>query len=341
MAKKPKIEDNKETLINVGDENEEAVEIELDTNDNPNIKDQLEATPDDDSELETEEDDRSPEKKLHDFLELNPDVSEYRNTDIKGRINKLTYESKEAERQKNAAIEFAQGMQTENAELKSKQQHQDGVFINEHKSRLESQMTTAKKQYQEAHELGDSELIADAQERISKTAAELSQVEQTESSFQRFVKNNPNPTETVVPYQPPAADPSATSATEDTREIDPKASAWAAKNEWFGDDQEMTQGALTIHNQLVTNEGYLPTGDGYYAELDQRLRKNFPDKFNGGAPGTTNTTMQGTTTVTPATRSTSSRAARGSRNVHLTPSEVAIAKKLGVPLEEYAKYKNV
>jgi hypothetical protein len=328
-AKKQNEQQELEELIDVGDADEEEVEIELrsDKDENPNIADTLETIEEHEEEIEEpEEDTRTPEQKLAAFLDANPDVSEYRAQDIQGRIKDLTWKQKEAERQQQAAIEYAQNVQKENAELKSKQQHQDGVFINEHKGRLEAQLGVAKKQLREAHEAGDPDLIAEAQTLLSKTAAELTQAEQTETRFQRFVQTQPE--ETITPYQPqpsPEARP----------QVDPKAQAWAQRNEWFGEDETMTQAALSIHQQLI-QESYMPTGDGYYAELDNRMRKNFPDKFQKPAERTNNE-IHGNQVVTPPSRSVS-RKPRGKHNVRLTPSQVAIAKKLGVPLEEYAKY---
>ena len=331
---------NDEDLIDVGDADENAVDVELtDEDDNPNIADQLAATEDDDLDTKAGDDEppkdtRTPEQKMQDYLEGDADLKDYYSKEVNKRIGKMTYDVREAERQREAAIAYAQGVQTENVALKSKQQHQDGVFINEHKSRLETQLDAAKAQYAQAHEAGDPSLIADANALIARTSAELAQAEQTETRFTRFVKNNPAPTETVVPYQPPP-DPRAPAP--QTAQPDAKAQAWAEKNTWFGEDEEMTNGALNIHNTLINGEGYLATGNGYYAELDARLRKNFPDKFESApvadAPG-----LSGQQVVTPSSSTTVNAKPRGKKNVRLSPSQVSIAKKLGLTLEQYAKY---
>ena len=327
--------DKEEDLIDVGDENESAVEIILEDDDkNPNIIDQLDAASDGDEQDEDDDkkdkediNNRTPAQKLSAFLDLNPDVSEYRSKDIKDRINKLTYEKNEAERQMQAATDYAQGVQTENVTLKTKQQHQDGVFINEHKARLEAQLETAKGQYRDAHEAGDPSLMADANALLGRTSAELSQAEQTEGRFSRFVRENPTPESTVQPWRPePAAAPRP--------EPDAKAAAWADRNKWFGENENMTNAALTIHKTLVTQDGYLPTGEGYYAELDSRMRKNFPQQFEVANPPE----ISGQQVVTPSNSAISAPKQRRKGRVHLSPSQVAIAKKLGVPLEEYAKY---
>ena len=335
MAKPKKTEQQEidDSLIEIGDEEEEAVDIEFDEAENPNIVDQLQAIPEEtepgeDNDIET--DNRSPEEKLNAFLEAHPDVSELRSKDIKGRIDKLTWQMKEAERQRDAATQYAQSVQKENLSLKTRQQQQDGVFINEHKIRLNSQLATAKAQLKEAYEANDADLIADAQTLLSKTAAELAEAERTESRFERFVRDNPAPHQNAEPYQPPRSQ-------SQKPQVDPKAEAWAKRNEWFGEDEEMTQTALSIHEKLVSEEGYIPTGNGYYAELDTRMRKNFPDYFKEKTPAAT-PEVQGNAVVTPPSSASPSRTPRGKRNVRLTPSQVAIAKKLGVPLEEYAKH---
>ena len=324
---------NDEDLIDVGDANENAVDIELaDDNDNPNIVDQLEAV-DDNLEAEVEEDADAPkdtrtaEQKMQDYLEGDEELKEYYSKEVNKRIGKITYDMREAERQRDAATEYAQGVQAENVELKSKQQHQDGVFINEHKSRLEAQLDTAKAQYRDAHDSGDSSLLADANALLAQTAAELAQATQAETRFSRHVRTTPAPNENIAPYQPPAPE-------NRPAEVDPKAQAWAEKNTWFGEDQDMTNAALNIHQTLINSEGYIPTGNGYYTELDARLRKNFPDKFEAPVPPE----ITGQQVVTPSSSATANAKPRGKRNVRLSASQVAIAKKLGVPLEEYAKY---
>ena len=331
MAKAKTVELPEETLIDVGDEDEKEIEILLDNDDdtNPNIVDQLEATPTEEEETPPE-DTRTPEEKLSAFLADNEDVSEFRDKDIKGRINKLTYEKNEATRREQAATDYARGVQTENAELKTKQQHQDGVFISEHKSRLEAQLDTAKNQYREAHESGDSGLIADANALIGRTSAELAQAEQTETRFSRFVKANPSPDTDVTPWQPPP-EPNAPPA---QAVPDLKAEAWAERNKWFGEDEEMTKAALSIHNVLISQEGYMPTANGYYAELDSRLRKNYPDNFKTAEKPELN----GQQVVTPGNNATAALTPRGQKRVRLSASQVAIAKKLGLTVEQYAKY---
>ena len=327
--------EKEEDLIDVGEENEKEVDVVVeDEDENPNVVDQLEeAAEGDDEETPDEEvkDERTPEQKIHDYLESDPELKDHYSKSVQKRIDKLTYDWREAERREKAATEFAQNVQKENAELKAKQQQQDGVFINEHKNRLEAQLEGAKASYKEAVANGDPELIAEANALMSTTAAELAQAKQTETRYERFVKTTPSPEEEITPYQPEGAQPAQP-------QPDEKAEAWAQKNTWFGEDQEMTQAALNIHQRLVTEDGYLPTSNAYYSELDNRLRKNYPDYFKVETPTEDPPHLQGEQVVTPPSTPTKRPGAKGKKNIRLTRSEVAIAKKLGVPLEEYAKY---
>ena len=322
-----------EPLIDVGDENEDAVDIELDDDEsnitavNPNVADQLEAP----AEGEKEEDKRTPAEKLEAYMEADEDAAEY-GRDVRKRINKLTYEKHEAERREKAATEYAQGVQAENATLKVKQQHQDGVFLNEHKGRVTAQLEQAKQQYKEAHQSGDVDLITEANQNMAKYAAELTAADATESRFKRTV-SRAQP-EAPPPYQPEPS-PAYDEAPEQRRKIDPKAENWATANEWFGNDADMTDAAMQIHTSLVTQEGYLPTGDAYYTELDTRMRKNFPGKFGVRTP---KPSMGGQQAVTPGGGGAAPARKPGKKSVRLSASQVAVAKKLGVPLEEYAKY---
>jgi hypothetical protein len=317
-----------DTLVDVGDENENPVEVILEPEEtNPNVIEQL---ADADEEVEAKADERTPEQKIKDYLDSDEELKEHYSRTVQKRIDKLTYEKHEAERREQAATDYARGVQSEIQNLKTKQQHQDGIFINEHKGRLEAQMEAAKQSYRDAVNQGDPDLIADANTLLSQTAAELAQAKQTETRFERFIKTTPAPSETIIPYEPEPRQPVQP-------QPDEKAEAWAEKNTWFGEDEDMTQAALAIHKKLVTEEGYIPTGDGYYAELDSRLRKNFPANYKSAQPVET-PEISGQTTVTPTSSASSTPKVRGKKNVRLTSSQVAIAKKLGVPLEEYAKY---
>jgi phage I-like protein len=330
MARKKK-ETADEVMIDVGDENENPVDVELDSkgeatitelDENPNVEDQLEtATGETD-----EEDTRTPQERVKEYMEQNDEAAEY-SRDVQKRINKFTYDLREAERREKAAIEYAQGVQDEMAALKDRQVQQDGIFINEHKGRIEASLRSAQKQYQEAFAAGDPVLISEANTDIAKFAAQLANAEQTENRFKKHIESKPK--NEPKPYVPPAPDTSKD--TTNRQAPDPRAVEWAEKNTWFGEDTQLTNAALQIHQQLTTQEGYIPNGEGYYQELDNRLRKNFPKSF-------TKPKMNGQQVVTGGSTPNRSGQQRGKRNVRLTASQVAVAKKLGVPLEEYAKY---
>ena len=306
------------------------VEIELEAKEgdedevNPNVADQLTNLPEGDVEQEL-----SPKDKYQALLKEHPEVKELYGDDVKKRIGKLTYDWKEEGRQKDEAIKFAQKVQEENKKLKSKQTDQDDAFLNEHTTRLDAQLKTAKKQYEEAYGANDAEAMAEANANIGLAASQLGQAQQTSARFKRAKEANPVTEIVDTPYQPTPAKPA-----EDTPTIDPKAQAWAEKNKWFGDDQELSNAALNIHNQLVRNEGYLPQSDAYYSTLDERLLKNFPEstKLKGKAVELN----PGQQAVAPVNGQSNSKP-KG-KTVKLTASQVKVARALGVPLAEYAKY---
>lgn len=332
MPDAKKINEPTDDLIDVGDEKENAVEIELGEDDtkiinkdevNPNIDDQLDKA----ASGDTADEDTTPKERASEYVKPEAKKEDEDSEQVKRRIGKLTYQMREAERREAAAVGFAQGMQKENLTLKDKQLQQDGVFIEEHKSRLESNMTAAQQQYREAHELGDASLIAEATSNLASIAAELSTAKGTQTRFKKHVESKPVERE-VAPYQPPAA---AGQPADARPPPDDRAVAWAERNEWFGEDRAMTNGAMQIHEQLVKGEGFIASGDGYYSELDKRIRKNFPNSFKTPK-------MEAQQVVTGGDVGTSNTPRSTKRKVHLSPSEVAISKKLGVPLEEYAKY---
>ena len=332
-----------EKEIPVGDEDLENeiqdTEIELEVSDdeddeetpvNPNVQDQLNESASDEGikkELTAEE-------KLWAFIDANPDTRDIHGKDATKRIKKLTYEAKERERQAEEAINYARKIQEENEALKKRQVDQDGVFLTEHQTRLERELQNAKREYKEAYSMGDADMMADANQKIAVFGNQLLQAEQTSERF----KNSRQRTEQPVaqPYAPQQQQPQQRPQQRPhTQTIDPKAEDWAGRNEWFGEDQELTEAALSIHRRLVTQEGYLPQSDAYYEELDTRIRRNFPSHrafVKAGKP-----TMENHNTVVAPVANTGQPSRQG-RKVKLTASQVSVAKKLGVPLAEYAKY---
>ena len=237
---------------------------------------------------------------------------------VKKRIDRLTYQMREAERQRDEAVDFAQRIQTQNSTLQTRLRSSDGSLVKEYDNRVNSELARAKVALKDAQELGDSEAIAQATEAIARSATESENVKRLQAQqvrAQRTKVRTPRAAAQQQPQQQQAPPP------------DPKAQDWAEQNDWFGTDQAMTYAAFGIHRDLV-EEGRDPTSDGYYTEVDKRIREYFPQKF-----GQTETVQQ---RVAGSSRGTGGK--RATRSVKLTPSQVAIAKRLGVPLEDYARH---
>lgn len=248
------------------------------------------------------------------------------NEAVQKRIAKLTAKMREAERREQAAVEYARGLQTQAQELQQKLVHTDYSRLNEAKSRLDTQQMQLRQIIKKAREEGDIDTETEAQERLSQLSMEQRQVSGWLQQQEQAVRN-PAPQQQYQPavQQPPRPAPDA------------RAEEWAAKNSWFGQDRMLTYAAWGIHQELIEKEGVDPQSDEYYTELDRRLRDEFPKKFAGEqSPNQPSRQQRSAPAVAPAARSSGINSAR--RTVRLSPSQVAIAKKLGVPLEEYAKY---
>ena len=243
---------------------------------------------------------------------------------VQSRIDKLTKKAREAERREQAAVEYARGVQQEAENMRQKAQALDTGYITEFGDRVDAQITQAKKELKDAMDLGDVEKQVDIQAKLGRLAIEeeraASHKAQRERLRQEMEARGVNPNQPRMPQQQPRqpAPPARP---------DPKAEEWADKNTWFGEDEPMTLTSFSIHRKLV-EEGFDPKSDSYYNEIDNRMRETFPHKFGQQV------------SPTQAVNSGNRMAAPGKRKgtVRLTPSQVAIAKKLGVPLSEYAKY---
>jgi len=241
---------------------------------------------------------------------------------VQSRIDKLTKRLRESERREQAAIQFAQGVQADSAQVKQRAAQVNSGYMAEFGDRVASQIAEAKKEMKEAMDLGDTEKQVEAQAKLSRLAVEEERVASHKAQRERLAKEmharGVDPRQPQMPqYQPPR--PQAPPPP------DPKAEEWAEKNEWFGEDEPMTLTSFSIHRKLM-EEGFDPQSDSYYNEVDKRMRDTFPHKFESSTP---------TQAVASANRG---GPARRKGTVRLTPSQVAIAKKLGVPLSEYAKY---
>ena len=275
-------------------------------------EEQKEQQPEITVEEESEETEEQPQAANEDELQ------EY-SKNVQQRISKLTKKYRDEEAQRLAAVEFAEAVKKQNDELKQRLSALDQSYTSEFGTRVDSQIESAKQAYQKAYDDGDAEAMFEAQKNLSKLALDQAQLEQA--------KRRQEKAEQVTETQP-AAQPAA-----QPQPPDPKAEAWAQKNEWFGADQTMTYAAFGVHRQLIEDEGFDPQSDEYYNELDNRMRKEFPHKF--AAPTKNDTGPRVASAESTASRSKSTK---GRRTVMLTPSQIAIAKRLNVPLEEYAKY---
>jgi hypothetical protein len=249
------------------------------------------------------------------------DLSEYSDS-VKKRISKLTSKFREEERQRNEAIKFAESVKKQNEELKSKLDKLDNTYVGEFDTRVQSQSIAAKEAYRKAVEENDVDAMYEASQNISRIAMEEARLNQLKTRKEEQAKE----AETApVQGQPQVQQPQA--------RPDPKAEDWAKKNTWFGSDQTMTYAAFGLHKQLIEDEGFDATSDEYYTELDTRIRSEFPHKF---AEATKKSNAP--RVASAGTTASKSSSPKGRRTVKLTASQIAIAKRLNVPLEEYAKY---
>ena len=244
---------------------------------------------------------------------------------VQTRIDKLTKRLREAERREQAAVQYAQGVQREAQQQAARSNQIDTGYVTEFADRVEAQMTQAKNELKQAMDLGDVDKQVEAQSKISRLSIEqeraASHKAQRERLQQEMQAQGVDPNQPQMPQQPMPRQPMP------PRQPDPKAQKWAEKNEWFGTDEPMTLTSFSIHRKLM-EEGFDAQSDSYYNEVDKRMRETFPHKFEQQ--------VSPSQTVASANRAAPGKARKGS--VRLTPSPVAIAKKLGVPLQEYAKY---
>ena len=239
---------------------------------------------------------------------------------VQARIAKLTRKMREAERREQAAIDYARGVENKRIALEKRFEKTDADYVKKFETSITTGLEAAQKELAAAIESGNAEAQVEANKRIATLAFENAKLDQAKQGREEKQAEKP-----VTLSEPPVQ----TQQMEDPINPDPRAEAWAAKNTWFGSDRAMTYTAFEIHKDLTEKEGYDPNSDEYYAEVDKRIRVDFPHKF-GNTDKTTTAPVQ---TVASPQRSVKP----GRKQVRLTSSQVAIAKKLGVPLEEYAK----
>ena len=267
-----------------------------------------ETTEQETTQQETKEDD----SKLEDYSK-----------GVQARIAKLTRKMREAERREKAAVEYAQAVEQKRKVLEKKFEKTDSDYIKKFESTISSGMEAAQKELAAAIESGDAQAQVDANKRIATLAFENAKLEQAKEGRQ-------STTQDEKPVNLSQGGDINIPQKDDPINPDPRAEAWASKNPWFGTDRAMTYTAFEIHKDLTEKEGFDPSSDEYYAEVDKRIRVDFPHKFGKTENRQTTAPVQ---TVASANRSVKP----GRKTVKLTSSQVAIAKKLGVPLEEYAK----
>ena len=253
------------------------------------------------------------------------ELGEY-SKNVQSRIKRLTEKYRKEERDREEAVRLSQQLLEENKKLKGRMQQLDTGYLSEYGTRLQTQTEAAKRAYKEAYEAGDPDRMSDAQMAMSNLAIEQQRYNSAKARTEQDQRLQTERARAPQQQVPVAAAPPAQQV-----KPDPKAQGWAQKNAWFGEDRIMTTAAFAVHQGLIEEEGFDPNSDEYYTELDRRMRREFPHKFQGQKSG-------GGTQVASAGSSASRNTKQGRRTVKLTPSQVAIAKKLNVPLEEYAKY---
>ena len=308
----------KEPMIDVGEE--EGAEVTLDNNE------QTKAVAEEKIEVQQEEEKPAVEIKEDKVqekpkVETKKDELEEYSESVKKRIAKLTHKIREAERQKEEAINFAHSVKKEKEQIESRLSRTDQRYVSEFESRVKSSLDNVKIALKSAINAGDVDAQISAQQQIAELTLEAARLGSIKSNQQDIVKEKEV---TITPQQ-----------TNQTPQTDPKAEDWASRNNWFGNDSAMTYTAFDLHKKIVEEEGFDPRSDEYYAEIDKRIRLEFPHKFAIKEDTSTESTNKPVQNVASAKRP--SQTGR-KKTVRLTPSQVAIAKRLGVPLEEYAKH---
>ena len=246
---------------------------------------------------------------------------------VQKRINQLTAKRKQDSEEAQAAVQYAQQVQQQNVQMKSRLAQLDQGYRTEYEGRITSQESQAKKALTEAHEAGDYERVTEAQSALSQIAIEKERLRvqkaRAAQSAQQEKANAQQQQQQQQQQQPQQQQP------QQPQRQDPKLEKWLSKNDWFGKDRILTRAAQAIHEQLVLEEDYDPNTSDYYTEIDQRLRKEMPNKFQSK--------QRNAQVVTPASGNGRSLKSGRKRSVELTPGQVAFANKMRIPLDVYAK----
>jgi len=313
-------EDKKqEPMIDVGEN--EGAEINLDENNEQTkavAEEKIEVQQEEEKPVvESKKEEKPVEQKTEAKKEQEGELEKYSES-VKKRIAKLTFEKREAERQREEAIRFAQ---TVKQEADNKYSRLDKTYVSEFERRVKTNLEAVRTALKNAIESGNVDAQIVAQEQLASLNIDAARLGALKAREQNAVKSDVKRDINITPQQA------------ETPSVDPKAEDWASKNSWFGSDSAMTYTAFDLHKRLVNEEGFDPKSDDYYSEIDKRIRLEFPHKF---AKVEDNSTERAKPAQTVASAKRPSQTGR-KKTVKLTPSQVAIAKRLGVPLEEYAK----
>jgi len=314
----PDVEENKTVDI---DTSGPSVDIELENESKETETPEVETAAEETTETKVE---ATEEKKEEPVKEEKEKELEQYSDSVQRRIAKLTHKWREAQRQADDAAEYARAQIKLKEEAEKKISKLEPGFLKSTEDSITSGVQAAQAKLAAAREANDLAAEAEALTAISELGYKKAKLEETKVAQEEF---NANKAKEVKPEinlnRQQAAEPTP----------DPKAETWASRNAWFGQDTAMTYTAFDLHKKLTEQEGYDPQSDEYYSEIDKRIRLEFPHKFDTNKSNLGETTTKPVQTVASAKRSTNT----GRKTVRLTPSQVAIAKKLGVPLEEYAK----
>ena len=308
-----------ENLIDVGEADQQETEINLD--DKGEVE-KVETPAEEKIEVEQVPEDKSFENERETKLEENKDELKEYSDGVQKRIAKLTRKMREAERQKEEAVAYAQSIKNKNDEMEGRMSKMDTSYVSEFESRVKTGLAAAKLALKNAIESQDVEAQIAAQQQLAALTMDEARV----NSLKVANENKPKASEREVNINPQQQ-------RMPQQQSDPRAEDWASRNSWFGNDSAMTYTAFDIHKTLVEKEGFDPQSNEYYAEVDKRIRLEFPHKFDK-VDNTSTERAKPAQNVASAKRSASTGR---KKTVRLTPSQVAIAKRLGVPLEAYAK----
>ena len=299
---------------------EQKPEVEVETKEDSSPAPQVEETREEKAEGSDAQPEAKQEESPEEKKEEKPELETY-SKDVQRRIAKLTKKWREAQRQADEALAFAKNQKDQKEKLQKKYSQVEQVGVKDREERIKSGLQASAAKLAAAKEAGDLAAEVEANKEIARLGYEEARLNEAKAAYEN-AQSEAKTDEIPKAPQPKQATP------------DPRAEAWGAKNRWFGTDTAMTYTAFDLHKKLVDEEGYDPASDEYYSEIDKRIRLEFPNKFDTTDGKVQNDTTKPTQIVASAKRSVNKS---GRKTVRLTPSQVAIAKKLGVPLEEYAK----